>query len=369
MIDVHCLCGKHFQVADEMEGRVGRCSACGRQVAIVRQDGLGQDDGGGIELVDHKAEERATLQAELDALREAVAEDPSDPEPHVKLGDLCTQIGHSQEALDHYRTAYILDPSREGVLDRIEALGGPAERARLEAEDEGDAGADEFWRLLSRAFTFPFSPTGVAVLIGGALLFWGVLWMLGLSQASFSLRGRFFGFLLTAATVGYLTSYAFDIIGHVANGGDEPPDWPQFGASEGLRRLFLLALCCVVCLAPGGIYFAATRDTGPGLWGSAAVGLFFFPMCLLAVAILNSPLALLPHVILPAVLRTGTQYLAVTVVVFLAYGLAIVSRRVGYIPFVSHAVAIYFLLVEMYAIGVLYRTNESRIGWFSSDDE
>lgn len=369
MIDIHCLCGKHLQVADELEGRVGRCSACGRQVAIVRQDGLGQDDGGGIELVDHKAEERATRQAELDALREAVAEDPSDPEPHVKLGDLCTQIGHSQEALDHYRTAYILDPSREGVLDRIEAIAGPAERARLEADREADEGADEFWLLLPRAFTFPFSPTGVAVLIGGALLYWGVQGLLVLSWVSFSLRARLFGLLLAAGVGGYLTSYAFDTIGHVANGGDEPPDWPQFGASEGLRRLFLLVLCCVVCLAPGIIYFAATRDTGPGLWGCSAVGLFFFPMCLLAVAVLNSPLALLPHVILRAVLRTGSQYLVVTVVVFLAYGLAIVSRLVGYIPFVSHAVAMYFLLVEMYAIGILYRTNESRIGWFASDDE
>ncbi len=97
------------------------------------------------------------------------------------------------------------------------------------------------------------------------------------------------------------------------------------------------------------------------------IGLFYLPMCLLAVTILRTPLAVLPQVIFPPIWRTHVRYVATIAVVFVACGLAQIAERWGKIPFVSQFLMIYILLVQMYAIGVFYRTNEARIGWLMEE--
>lgn len=356
MIEVQCKCGKSFRVDDEHAGRVGRCSACGRQVMIPSKPAKPPQAEVKLELVDEKAALMAQRQKEYDALRQAIAKDPTDPQPHLGLADLCSELGRKPEALEHYRAAYALDASLSQALDKIEAIAGPIERAKLEPEeDEAEAPGDDFWPLLIRSFIFPFSGTGIFILIAGSVLFLIVDF-----SSNVTVFGRLAGFLGFL----YLVRYAFDIIGHTANGRDEPPDWPDLtGVTDFLWCLFLLIVSFVAAILPAAAYLCLGGRSESALWAWTGVGLFYFPLCLLAVVILQTPLAVLPHVIFPPIWRTHVRYVATVLVVFVAYGMAMITQVWGSIPFVSQFLAIYFLLVEMHAIGIFYRTNEARIGW------
>ena len=368
MIEVDCRCGKAFSVADEHAGRMGRCSACGRQIQIPKEQADSPAPEMELRLIDEKAELVAQRQQDYDALKDTIAADPTAPQPHIQLADLCDEIGQKQEALEHYRTAYILDSSLKHVLDSIEAIGGPMERAKLEGEEKAEASADEFWRLLARAFVFPFAGAGIFILIGGGLFFWLAGFLFRMPR--FGMRGTALLAFLGVCAVGYLLKYAFDVIGDVANGKTEPPDWPDISdVGEGVANVGLLVACLIASGLPAGIYVAILRDLGRAFWLWLAVGLFYFPMCLLAVAILRSPLAVLPHLIFPPIWRTHVRYLATVAVAFVVYLLARITKTWGQIPFVSQFLMIYLLLVQMYAIGVFYRTNDAKIGWLVEETD
>ena len=368
MIQVNCRCGKAFSVADEHAGRMGRCSACGRQVQIPKKQGDSPRAEMELSLVDEKADLKAQRQQEYDALKDAIAGDPTNPQPHVQLADLCNEIGQKQEALEHYRTAYILDSSLKHVLDKIGAIGGPIERTKLEAEEKAEASADEFWRMLPRAFIYPFSGTGAFIVVGGALFFW--LFSLLFHMPRIGLRGAVLVAVVGVGMAGYMVSYAFDAIGDVANGKVEPPDWPDLSeVAESFVNVTLVVVCILAAGLPAGVYALITRDWGWVFGVCVGVGLFYFPMCLLAVAILRSPLAVLPHLIFPPIWRTRVRYVATVAVAFVACLLAQITRTWGYIPVLSQFLMVYILLVQMYAIGVFYRTNEARIGWLVEETE
>lgn len=356
MIEVRCRCGKSFQVADEHAGRVGRCAACGRQVIIASQPAEPEQAEAELGLVDDEAEALAKRRQEYDAFLQAIADDPTDAQPRLGLADFCEKLGRKSEALEHYRAAYALDASLSQALDKIEAIAGPVERARLEPEeDETEAQADEFWLLLIRSFIFPFLGTGVFILVGGTVFF--AIVDISASATIFGRLAGFLGFL-------YVTRYAFDVIGHVANGRDEPPDWPDLtGVTDFLWCLFLLLVSGLAAGVPAIVYFCLGGRSESALWAWIGVGLFYFPICVLAVVILQTPLAVLPQVIFPPIWRTHVRYLTTVLVVFVAYGMAMISQVWGSIPFVTQFLAIYFLLVETHAIGIFYRTNASRIGW------
>jgi len=364
-IAVRCRCGKSFQMPKQYEGRMGRCSSCGRQVAITARRVQQSEAPLELRLVDEQAELKAERQQEYDSLKEAIAADPTATEPHVQLADLCNEIGQMQEALEHYRTAYILDSSLKHVLDRIEAIGGPMERAKLEVEEkEEEARVDEFWRLLARAFVFPFAGTGTLILIGGGIFFGFMDLLLHMPQVGFA--PRILAGIAWVVVIWYLVTYALDTIGHVANGRDDPPDWPSLTDLEEFFWLFLRLFACVVAaVIPLAIYQGLGGGDGWPQLVCLGIGLFYLPMCLLAVTILRTPLAVLPQVVFPPICRTHVRYVATVAVVFVAYGLAQIIERLGQIWFVSQFLMIYFLLVQMYAIGVFYRTNEETIGWLT----
>ena len=346
-IDVQCECGRWFRVPVTYAGRAGKCSACGRRMMISAQSRSSDDAPDELQLVDERAQLRAQREQELDALREAIANDPTDAQAHMRLARMCSETGDQMGALEHYRTAYILDKSLKSALDRIEAIAGPDERERLEEPDADEARHEgRFWVLLARAFIFPFSKGGLPILILGTLCFTLVGWLLG--------------FLVSI----YLACYACDVVRHVAGGGDEPPDWPDV---SDLGELFWSVFAIVVCVWVSFLPAAASvlvLDAAPAVFlALACAGLAYFPMCLLSVVILHTIWAASPHVVLPAICRTHVRYVAVVVVVFVAAGVSHVVQHTAWLPFVPRLVQLYALLVEMYALGVLYRCNDERIGW------
>ncbi len=387
-IEVHCECGKSFKVAASYAGRTGRCSECGRRMMITDTPAGREATDGEFELVDDRAEERARLEGEMASLREAIAVNPMDAQAHMSLAQLLSQCGDNVQALDHFRTAYLMDKSLKHALARIEAIAGPAERKRLEDGEEEDALSGDFWRELARAFVVPFAKKGIGMLVIGTLFFYGIgVWM------SVSRYGGPFGFigivLMSVFVVCFLATYAFDAILNAIDGKLEPPDWPDFFnggemAWSGLALLFCIVMSFLPMLIVAGVqarafwrYLFDRAPLAPGLWWIVVcfiLGLFYLPMALLAVALLRSVWAALPIVVVPAIWRTHVRYFATALLVLAAFGMRTLAVR--YVPWriVGEFIGLYALLVEAHALGVLYRCNAERIGWFvkrgdAEDDE
>jgi len=130
---VRCECGKSLTVSGDRAESAGRCEACHREVMIPGDSApSGQPD---VELLPEDEEGRLMAQRRLeyDAFREAIAKNPADARTYVHLARLCEELGSSAEAVDHYKAAYRLDSSLSDVLERIEAIAGPEERAQVES--------------------------------------------------------------------------------------------------------------------------------------------------------------------------------------------------------------------------------------------
>jgi hypothetical protein len=120
------------------------------------------------------------------------------------------------------------------------------------------------------------------------------------------------------------------------------------------------------------------------LIASRILGLIYFPMALLAVAMKDSPLAANPLIVLPAMMKAPVEY-GITVLFLLAvYGVNTVgdmlSSNAGHDMaftkdmstfFVSAGIkcalaliSVYLLCVTMRILGLFYNASKQKLGWF-----
>jgi len=113
------------------------------------------------------------------------------------------------------------------------------------------------------------------------------------------------------------------------------------------------------------------------------VGLIYYPMALLAVAMKDSPMAANPLVVIPAMMKAPVEY-GITVVLFLAVdginalaGLLsqgathnMISKDMSTffvgagINCALGLIGVYFLCVTMRILGLFYNVSKQKLGWF-----
>jgi hypothetical protein len=242
-----------------------------------------------------------------------------------------------------------------------------------------------FFALFPGAFAYPVKGNGLAILLTGAFVS-TIVSLMEYWASRVIFAGILFSVIIKPLYWGYFFSYMEDVIRSSAQGDPEPASWPEFSdmSQDIVRPLIHLLALLAVCFGPAWLLgFDALLETmvsqssqvpvGKVLAaaGLGLLGIAYFPMALLAVAMAESCLGLNPIVIIPSILRVPGQYLVACCILLGAF-LALLVGRVGreYIPIpvlptlVSSVACFYLLLVQMRVLGLLYYTSQDRLKWF-----
>lgn len=223
-----------------------------------------------------------------------------------------------------------------------------------------------FHDAVATAPRYPLSGSGPYIIAGGALF---------LLLASAVLWIPILGLLFGLVTIGYLSSYMLEIVRSSALGKPTPPDWPEF---QHWGHIFMpllyvagtLSLSFLPALMYYGLFLSWPAKPDFAFWSLSALGVFYFPMALLAVALTRLFRAASPQFVIPSIFRVWRHYLLACAVMALAYICSFVSREFAgdSVPLlgalVGNALGIYFMLLEMHIVGILFYTHEEELNWF-----
>ena len=230
-----------------------------------------------------------------------------------------------------------------------------------------------FLSLLGDAFVFPFIGKGTWMIIAGAVFF-TITQIIAILSC--------FGFILTFSVAGYLAAYMFKVVGAVARGDQEPPSWPDITSFyEDIFRPFILVVgTFAFCFAPCIVYLIVLLRTQgwaamsalegiPAFVALAVVGLAYLPMALLAVALYDSFAGLSPLLVIRSIVRVTPAYAVacgfLLIAIIVRYVLATLFLWIPVVRLLlDNVVSLYFLMCEMYILGILYRVHEKKLKWF-----
>ena len=239
------------------------------------------------------------------------------------------------------------------------------------------AAAKSFWASLAGAFAYPLKGAGIIIIICATIAYAGLNFV----------SGGIYGLVLAVAIYGGIFLFMQNIIHTTTSDETEDMSFPDFSGLFGAA--FQLA---VVSLASFwlwiGLTIAKLFDVDipvEAIIASRILGLIYFPMALLAVAMKDSPLAANPLVVLPAMMKAPVQYGITVLLLFLVNGVSTVgdmlSRQAGHkMMFTSNMstffvnvgikcalglVSVYLLCVTMRILGLFYNESKEKLGWFN----
>jgi hypothetical protein len=240
----------------------------------------------------------------------------------------------------------------------------------------GPAREPTFVSKLAGAFGYPFKGDGLALLGAGAVLYWLISAMRYVAAYATIIGAAAVGILALFGTA-YLIAYLRSILTSSAGGQDKMPDWPDASDLPGeiLAPCFQLAGTVAVCFLPAIAVAYSVPPSSP--WAETArvaslvFGCAYFPMAYLGVSIFDSVAALNPLLVMPSIFKIPWAYLLTTV---LMGGVLLVHRAADSLPeqvpipvlpgLVGRFFGLYLLTVMMRMLGLLYRANRQRLGWF-----
>ena len=172
--------------------------------------------------------------------------------------------------------------------------------------------------------------------------------------------------------VGYLFHYISECIRDSAGGANRAVDislevTPNKG--ELVMHLIYIFACVSVSFCAAGIYHLVTQRADWIFWLLLALGVFFFPMLLLANVMFDSLEALNPVLIIASIFSTFFHYCGVVLAFCVPIGIVVVI--LVFLPgttgratsFILHGVCIYLLLVASNLLGRFFHRNEERLYW------
>lgn len=229
--------------------------------------------------------------------------------------------------------------------------------------------AQTFFQALPTAFSYPFKGNGLLILIAGTIFFGGL---------DFLTHGRRTVVILFASVLmvkvisyGYLFAYMQRIITASANGEDEPPGFPDISDmfSDVIQPFFLLLMTVLVSFGPAMVCLYNDAPLAADL--ALFLGMFYFPMCVLAVAMADSLSGLNPVIITSAILKVPGPYVIATIlcgmllVVYTKLPDILTAVDIPVLPQIFNwFLSLLLITIEMRVLGLLYYTNRKKIGWF-----
>jgi len=268
------------------------------------------------------------------------------------------------------------------------ALGGPAPsrstippdepptwataRRSATATSDPAAAAQDFWGALPDAFGFPLRGEGFVELIVGVIVLTAVHYFV-LIVERFSFTGLILAFIGGAVGIGYFAGYLMTIIERTARGEKDAPGWPDLDdwQENALKPFAFMLVLGLFCIGPSIAYRYYVNEPNELLaLALLAAGLFYMPMGVLSVALVNDYAGLDPVPVIRAIRSVLGRYSIVWLLVMFCY----VAQRVGGelaaelpIPILGtvlqQAVICYFMFVAARILGLLYLKSRRELDW------
>ena len=232
----------------------------------------------------------------------------------------------------------------KGSFQICNVCGGKCESTETKVRQE-EVIEESFWKQIPRSFSYPFSGSGG--------------WLLGIGTVSFGIaaviaRYSLLGVFLSLGIAGYLCAYMFSIIQTSAKGEKKPPDFPEIGnlLDDVIVPFFQVMFTALISFI------------------IPPLGIIYFPMALISVAIFNSVRGVDPRLVFPSLVRAPKEYLVAIFLFYLVIVISSVSQKLvaPLIPvaghFLAHFISLYFLMVEMNILGSFYYTQRRKLAWF-----
>ena len=183
----------------------------------------------------------------------------------------------------------------------------------------------------------------------------------------------FVGCIASLILSGYFCATYFQIIESSASGGKEAPEFPDVANlfEDMIWPMLQIAVVIFVSFGPllGYSFFVEEREQNELLMlGLLGWGVTYAPMAMLAVVILGYTGGLGPHIVLPAIFRSGWIYwLGVAMLVLLyAFSNAIYDALSGVLilrTLIMALVGSYILMTNARILGLIYREKQDELNW------
>ena len=219
--------------------------------------------------------------------------------------------------------------------------------------------------ILADILSYAFRGTGKYIFIVCVVL----SLMSDLTALAFPLLGLIAGFLI----FGYFCAIYFQFIQTTAAGSAEAPHFPEisdiFGdiITPAIQVIGVLLISHVPLIV--AVFSMGLDDLRPEVvYAMLGLGVVYFPMAMLAVCVLGSLTAASPHIVIPAIVRSGGLYwLAVGMLclLYLAAG-QVHSHLEGQLlvgTLVNAIVGTYVLMTNARLLGTIYREREEQLDW------
>ncbi len=227
--------------------------------------------------------------------------------PAMPARFLCTRCGH------YFCEACVANRGAVGAQQKFcRHCGVPCTPVDVQYKTVREKG---YLERLPGAFLYPVRGAGVIIVIVGIVL----VGMMKGGHALFQfggIRPIIFGTIIEIFAGGYLFAYLQGIVHSTAAEDRELPDLPGISnfLEDVLVPFFRLLGLTVLCLGPAvaaAIWWAAagTAQARYILLACAVLGVLYYPMAFLAVAILDSLGAANPLIVVPAIVRLPGKYL------------------------------------------------------------
>ena len=143
------------------------------------------------------------------------------------------------------------------------------------------------------------------------------------------------------------------------------------GAIDMLLQLINIIGCLLIFFLPFIIYVFGARRIDIIFWLLLLYAVFFFPMALLAVVVMDSPLGLSPRLLYNSISKTFRQYcglvLLIVAAIFLIGTIGYKWGESGYLALVVRGVSTYMVFVGAHLLGRFYWRNQEKLNWKEPD--
>jgi hypothetical protein len=255
------------------------------------------------------------------------------------------------------------------IVDFCPSCNGQLKKASVVAREAAEAAErpKTFMAAVTKSFSYPFKGNGLILLISGTI-FYAFLDALMSSPAGMAVG--FFKFLIYIIAYGYMFAYMQKIVVCSAAGDIDPPDWPEVAdiMQDIVQPFFQLFITLIVSFFPSWYVF---REMGP-LPGqfTLLLGMLYFPMALLGVAMSDSYASLNPIFVASSIMRALGAYIitcvafAVLIILYHYVKNAVFEIQIPLLPFFAFwFIFLTALIIAMRLLGVFYYMNRRELGW------
>lgn len=143
------------------------------------------------------------------------------------------------------------------------------------------------------------------------------------------------------------------------------------GAVDMFLQMVNIIGCLLIFFIPFVVYVSVARRIDVIFWMLLIYAVFFFPMALLAVVVLDSPVGLNPRLLYSSISNTFRQYcglvLLIVAAIFLIGMLGWKWGESGYLAFVVRCVSTYLVFVAAHLLGRFYWKYQEKLNWKEAD--